>query len=57
MVRVRKVDEVLQDAQRQGRISFYMTHRGEEAVHMGYVSALRPQDVVFAQYREAGVLM
>ena len=57
MIRLRKMDTILHNAQRQGRISFYMTHHGEEAVHFGSASALKPQDVVFAQYREAGLLM
>mmetsp|Transcript_16811 Transcript_16811/g.30481 ORF Transcript_16811/g.30481 Transcript_16811/m.30481 type:complete len:558 (+) Transcript_16811:224-1897(+) len=57
MIRLRKMDTILHNAQRQGRISFYMTHHGEEAIHMGSGSALKPQDHVFAQYREAGVLM
>jgi len=57
MIRLRQMDEILHNAQRQGRISFYMTHHGEEAIHMGSASALSPQDVIFAQYREAGLLM
>lgn len=57
MHRLRQMDTILQNAQRQGRISFYMTHSGEEAIHFGSASALKPQDMVFAQYREAGVLM
>lgn len=57
MIRLRKMDTILHNAQRQGRISFYMTHHGEEAIHMGSGSALQPQDFIFAQYREAGLLM
>ena len=34
-----------------------MTCSGEEAIHVGSASALKPQDVVLAQYREAGILM
>ena len=41
----------------QGRISFYMTNFGEEATHIGSAAALRGDDVVYAQYREAGVLL
>jgi 2-oxoisovalerate dehydrogenase E1 component alpha subunit len=48
------MDTILHNAQRQGRISFYMTQHGEEAIHMGSASALKPQDVILAQYREAG---
>eukprot|EP00968_Pinguiococcus_pyrenoidosus_P005912 scaffold387_cov244-Pinguiococcus_pyrenoidosus.AAC.2 len=57
IVRVQTMDDVFFSAQRQGRISFYMTNTGEEALHVGSASALDPADVVFAQYREAGVLM
>ncbi|KAJ3043399.1 hypothetical protein HDV00_005097 [Rhizophlyctis rosea] len=51
------MDLILYDAQRQGRISFYMTNYGEEATHMGSAAALTNEDVVFGQYREAGVLL
>ncbi|GKY91173.1 hypothetical protein MPSEU_000090000 [Mayamaea pseudoterrestris] len=57
MMRLREMDEILLNAQRQGRISFYMTCRGEEAIHMGAASALDLGDPVFAQYREQGLLM
>jgi 2-oxoisovalerate dehydrogenase E1 component alpha subunit len=57
MVRLRGLDTIFQNAQRQGRISFYMTCHGEEAIHFGSASALDPADTVFAQYREAGLLM
>eukprot|EP00804_Cyclotella_cryptica_P002361 CCRYP_004068-RA/>CCRYP_004068-RA protein AED:0.35 eAED:0.38 QI:289/0/0.5/1/1/1/2/0/496 len=57
MIRLRKMDTILHNAQRQGRISFYMTHHGEEGLLIGSASALNSKDFVFAQYREAGVLM
>jgi 2-oxoisovalerate dehydrogenase E1 component alpha subunit len=57
MIRLRQMDSILQNAQRQGRISFYMTCRGEEAIHFGAATALTLDDTVLAQYREAGVLM
>lgn len=57
MIRLRAMDTLLQNAQRQGRISFYMTCTGEEAIHMGAASALDNQDQIFAQYREQGLLM
>lgn len=57
IVRLRQMDDILLNAQRQGRISFYLTCRGEEAIHMGAASALEVGDPVFAQYREQGVLM
>jgi len=57
MIRLRQMDDIMLNAQRQGRISFYMTCRGEEAIHMGAASAMDLNDVVFAQYREQGILM
>jgi len=57
MVRLREMDKILQNSQRQGRISFYMTCHGEEAIHFGSAAALELQDTVLAQYREAGILM
>jgi len=57
MVRNATMDDVLYNAQRQGRISFYMQAAGEEATMVGSASALQPQDHIFAQYREAGVFL
>lgn len=57
MIRLREMDTIFQNVQRQGRISFYMTCRGEEGIHIGAGSALDMGDIVLAQYREAGVLM
>jgi 2-oxoisovalerate dehydrogenase E1 component alpha subunit len=57
MVQLSVMDTILYDVQRQGRISFYMTNYGEEATHIGTAAALREQDIVFGQYREAGVLL
>ena len=57
MIRLREMDAILQNAQRQGRISFYMACQGEEAIHFGAASALELEDTVLAQYREAGLLM
>lgn len=42
---------------RQGRISFYMTNYGEEGIHIGSAAALSTKDLVYAQYREVGVLL
>lgn len=49
------MDLIMFDAQRQGRISFYMVSAGEEAVSVGSSSVLDKEDVVFCQYREQGV--
>jgi 2-oxoisovalerate dehydrogenase E1 component subunit alpha len=57
MLKLNALDNVMYDIQRQGKISFYMTHYGEEAALMGSASSLTPEDVVYGQYREAGVLL
>ncbi|KAJ2614305.1 hypothetical protein H4S08_001783 [Coemansia sp. RSA 1365] len=56
MLTLNAMDQILYEAQRQGRISFYMTSFGEEAL-LGSAAALDPKDMVFGQYREAGVLL
>ncbi|KAL6911084.1 thiamine diphosphate-binding protein [Trichoderma evansii] len=48
------MDLIMFDAQRQGRLSFYMVSAGEEAVSVGSSSVLDKEDVVFCQYREQG---
>jgi 2-oxoisovalerate dehydrogenase E1 component alpha subunit len=55
MLTVSIMDRVMYDSQRQGRISFYMVSAGEEGIAVGSASALTPDDVIFAQYRETGV--
>jgi 2-oxoisovalerate dehydrogenase E1 component alpha subunit len=55
MLTVSIMDLIMFDAQRQGRLSFYMVSAGEEAVSVGTASALAKEDVVFCQYREQGV--
>ncbi|KAL9060607.1 MAG: hypothetical protein Q9162_000558 [Coniocarpon cinnabarinum] len=56
MVTVSILDIIMYESQRQGRLSFYMVSAGEEGIAVGSSAALKPQDVIFAQYREAGVL-
>ena len=56
MVQVNEFDRVFYDAQRQGRLSFYFTNRGEEAQAVGSAAALAPNDWVWPQYRELGVI-
>ncbi|KAH9810750.1 Dehydrogenase E1 component [Teratosphaeria destructans] len=55
MVTVSIMDIIMFDAQRQGRISFYMVSAGEEGIAVGSASSLSHNDPVFAQYREHGV--
>ncbi|XP_041980348.1 2-oxoisovalerate dehydrogenase subunit alpha, mitochondrial isoform X2 [Aricia agestis] len=57
MVQMNQMDKILYESQRQGRISFYMTNYGEEGIHVGSAAALTPKDLVYAQYRELGVLL
>ncbi|CAI2349520.1 unnamed protein product [Caenorhabditis sp. 36 PRJEB53466] len=57
MTQLNIMDRILYDSQRQGRISFYMTSFGEEGNHVGSAAALEPQDLIYGQYREAGVLL
>jgi len=57
MVTMNEADVVFNAAQRQSRISFYMTQLGEEASGIGTAAALKPQDLIFPQYREAGCFL
>ncbi|KAI0113272.1 thiamine diphosphate-binding protein [Daldinia grandis] len=57
MLTVSIMDPIMFDAQRQGRISFYMVSAGEEAISVGSASALDPRDVIFCQYREQGLFV
>ena len=49
------MDTIMFEAQRHGRLSFYMVSAGEEAVTVGSAAALGPDDVITCQYRETGV--
>ncbi|KAE8356464.1 thiamine diphosphate-binding protein [Aspergillus coremiiformis] len=55
MLTVSVMDVIMFEAQRQGRLSFYMVSAGEEGISVGSAAALTPDDVVFMQYRETGV--
>ncbi|KAF2020773.1 thiamine diphosphate-binding protein [Aaosphaeria arxii CBS 175.79] len=57
MVCLSIMDLLMFEAQRQGRLSFYMVSAGEEGIAIGSASALSPGDVVFCQYRETGVYL
>lgn len=56
LVFTRVLDERMVNAQRQGRIPFYLASLGEEAASIGSAAALKTQDMIFAQYREQGAL-
>ncbi|XAR62883.1 3-methyl-2-oxobutanoate dehydrogenase (2-methylpropanoyl-transferring) [Bertholletia excelsa] len=57
MVTLQIMDTVFYEAQRQGRISFYATSTGEEAITIASAAALAIDDVIVPQYREPGVLI
>ena len=57
MVTMNEADAVYNAAQRQMRISFYMTQLGEEASGIGTAAALSDEDLIFPQYREAGAFL
>ena len=57
MVTINEADKVFNAAQRQSRISFYMTQTGEEASNIGSAAALNFEDVMFPQYRESGAFL
>lgn len=53
---IRVLDERMIAAQRQGRISFYLSSLGEEAASIGSAAALQFEDMIMGQYREQGSL-
>ncbi|ANB15287.1 pyruvate dehydrogenase (acetyl-transferring) subunit E1 alpha [Sugiyamaella lignohabitans] len=57
MLTVSIMDSIMYDAQRQGRLSFYMVSAGEEGAAVGSAAALEPHDVMFCQYREQGAIL
>jgi 2-oxoisovalerate dehydrogenase E1 component alpha subunit len=57
MMTLRTFDSRMLMAQRQGKMSFYMQHMGEEAVSCAFRRALSPGDMNFPTYRQAGLLI
>ncbi len=55
MVFVYVLDTIMSEAQRQGRLSFYMVSAGEEGIMVGSAAALHRNDIITCQYRETGV--
>ena len=55
--RIRQLDERMQALQRQGRIGFYGTCTGQEAVPVAIGFALQRSDWVFPALRESSVLL
>jgi 2-oxoisovalerate dehydrogenase E1 component alpha subunit len=56
MVLTRTYDERMLKLQRQGKMSFYMKSKGEEAVAVAAAMALRDDDMIFPSYRQQGML-
>ena len=57
MIKINQCDYRFNLAQREGKISFYMTWTGEEASTVASTAALSPNDLIYPQYREAAVLL
>ena len=57
MMMTRAMDDRMFNMQRQGKMSFYMKSRGEEAVSVGHSLALQNSDMVFPTYRQQGILI
>jgi 2-oxoisovalerate dehydrogenase E1 component alpha subunit len=57
MVTTRIYDERMLSAQRQGKSSFYMGCKGEEAIAVGQANELGPRDMFFPTYRQQGWLI
>jgi 2-oxoisovalerate dehydrogenase E1 component alpha subunit len=57
MMLTRAFDDRMYRAQRQGKTSFYMKCRGEEAVAVAQATALQPDDMCFPTYRQQGLLI
>ncbi|EDN99364.1 hypothetical protein SS1G_02218 [Sclerotinia sclerotiorum 1980 UF-70] len=55
MVRVSIMDVIMVEAQRQGRLSFYMPSQGEEGTCVGSAAALEKGDVIFRRGRNMPV--
>jgi 2-oxoisovalerate dehydrogenase E1 component alpha subunit len=57
MALTRAFDERMFRAQRQGKTSFYMKSKGEEAVSVAAAAALAYDDMCFPSYRQQGILI
>ena len=57
MMRTRHFDNRMIAMQRQGRLSFYVSSNGEEAVSVAGAAAYIRDDLLFPSYRQPGVLL
>jgi 2-oxoisovalerate dehydrogenase E1 component alpha subunit len=57
MVLIRRADQEALNLQRQGELGLWGQYLGQEAIHVGAVTALRADDWIFPSYREFGMAM
>src|ERR1700737_3540321 len=57
MVLIRRADQEALNLQRQGELGLWGQYLGQEAIHVGAITALRPEDWIFPSYRECGMAM
>lgn len=57
MVLIRRADQEALNLQRQGELGLWGQYLGQEAIHVGAVSALEAEDWIFPSYREFGMAM
>lgn len=57
MVTLQTMDTIFYEAQRQGRISFYLTTIGEEAINIATAAALTIDDHVFPQVTNTFIIL
>lgn len=57
MLKMRAIDKRLLNAQRQGKMSFYLQCTGEEAIGCAFQRQLRPGDMNFPTYRQQSLLV
>src|SRR5216683_3270708 len=57
MVLIRRADQEALNLQRQGELGLWGQFLGQEAIHVGAMTALRSEDWVFPSYREFGMAM
>ena len=57
MLRTRHLDARMIAMQRQGRLSFFLSSNGEEAVSVAGAAAYSRDDILFPSYRQPGVML
>ena len=51
MVTLQTMDNIFYEAQRQGRMSFYLTSYGEDAINISSAATLTQDDIILPQER------